>query len=247
MKYLKILNPYEASKKTLIDNQNLNFLLRKRFKWMERFIKKKKIIIELGSGNGFIKNFLGSKIITSDIHKHKLIDIKIDMDNIILPKKYKKKVDIFILNHSLHHSKNPIRLLKELREMLNKKGLILINEPEISLIFKVFLKIFNHERWDQDLRNINKKNFWFQNNATGRLLFENKKRNIKFLKSYTIKKNDLSEFLIFLNSGGNSINAPHIKLNKRLLKTVDKFDNYITKLFPSIFALNRSVVLQKNE
>ena len=45
MKYLKILNPYQASKKTLIDNQNLNFLLRKRFIWMEKFTKKKKIVI----------------------------------------------------------------------------------------------------------------------------------------------------------------------------------------------------------
>ena len=244
MKYLKILNPYQASKKTLIDNQNLNFLLRKRFIWMEKFTKKKKIVIELGSGNGFIKNFLGSKIITSDIYKHKLIDIKIDMNNLRIPKKYKKKVDIFILNHSLHHSKNPIKLLKKLSKMLNKKGLVLINEPEISLIFIFFLKVFNHERWDLDLRNIDKKNFWLQNNATGRLLFGNKKNNSKFLKSYTIKKNQLNEFLIFLNSGGNSIDAPHIKLNKRLLKTVDIFDNFITKLFPSIFALNRSVVLQ---
>ena len=139
MKYLKILNPNQASKKTLIDNQNLNFLLKKRFNWMKKFIRNKKIIIELGSGNGFIKNFLGSKIITSDIYKHKLIDIEIDMNNLRIPKKYKKKVDIFILNHSLHHSKNPIKLLKKIKGMLNKKGMILINEPEISFIFKFFL------------------------------------------------------------------------------------------------------------
>jgi len=244
MKYFKILNPYQASKKTLIDNQNLNFLLKKRFSWMKKFTKNKKIIIELGSGNGFIKNFLGSKIITSDIYKHKLIDIEVDMNNLRIPKKYKKKVDIFILNHSLHHSKNPIKLLKKIKEMLNKKGLILINEPEISFIFKVFLKVFNHERWDLDLRNINKKNFWLQNNATGRILFGQKNKNQFIEKNFFIEKNELNECTIFLNSGGNSVNSPHIKLNDFFLNLFDKFDDILIYLFPKIFALNRSVVLK---
>ena len=37
------------------DNKNLIYLLNKRFSWMKKYIKRKKIIIELGSGNGCIK------------------------------------------------------------------------------------------------------------------------------------------------------------------------------------------------
>ena len=39
-------------------NKNLKYLLDKRFAWMKKFIKKKKKVIELGSGNGIIKEVL---------------------------------------------------------------------------------------------------------------------------------------------------------------------------------------------
>ena len=92
---------------------------------------------------------------------------------------------------------------------------------------------------------LKKKNFWLENNATGNILFNNKKINSKFSENLLIKRNILNEFLIFLNSSGNSVESPHIKLNNSLLTLIDKFDNFITKLFPSLFALNRSIILKK--
>lgn len=245
MRLINILDAKQASRKSLRKNYNLNFLLQKRFGWMIKYTEKKKIVIELGSGNGFIKRFLGKKVITSDILMHSQIDIKIDMDNFNLPKKFFKKVDIFILNHSLHHSKNPIKLIKKLRLNLKKKGAILINEPEISFVFRLFLKIFNHERWDLDIRKSNQKNFWLQNNATGRILFTKNFEN-KFVKqNFHVIKNQLNECLIFLNSGGNSVNSPHIKLSETNLNILNKIDNFLIKLSPGFFALNRRVVLKK--
>ncbi len=242
---IKNLSPTQAHIKFNKKNKNLYFLLLKRFGWMKKYIKNKKVIIELGSGSGSSKNFLGKKIISTDIIKHKNIDLKLDMNKINLPKKFKKKVDIFILNHSLHHSKNPIKVIQNLQKNLKINGLILINEPEISLVFKIFLKVFNVENWNLDLKQINSKNFWLQNNATGRILFDKKKVGSLYNEKLLIKKNLMNEFLIFLNSSGNSVEAPHIKLNKTMLSIVDKFDDIVTKLFPSIFALNRSVILQK--
>ena len=107
-----------------------------------------------------------------------------------------------------------------------------------------YVKIFNHERWDLDLRNINKKNFWLQNNATGRILFGQKNENKFIEKNFTIVKNELSECTIFLNSGGNSVDSPHIKLNDFFLNLLDNFDDILISLFPKIFALNRRVVLR---
>ena len=43
-------------------NKNLDYLLKKRFGWMSKYLLKKKIIIELGSGNGCIKYILKNKI-----------------------------------------------------------------------------------------------------------------------------------------------------------------------------------------
>ena len=238
-------NPTTRLDKHKINNKNLNFLLHKRFFWMRECIhNKKKKIIELGSGNGFVKKFLGKHVITSDILKNKNIDYVIDMNNPSESHKIIKNTDVFIINHALHHSDNPIRLLKQLHKNLKKNGHILINEPEISLIFKFFLKIFNHERWDTNIKNSKKKYFWRENNATGKLLFEGKSIDDKFL-DYKIKSNELSEFLIFLNSSGNGIDAPHVKLNKTFLNLTNFFDNLLIKIFPGIFALNRKVILQK--
>ena len=242
---IKNLSPCEANIKFNKKNKNLYFLLLKRFGWMKKHIRNKKIVIELGSGSGSSKRFLGKKIISTDIIKHKNIDLKLDMNKINLPKKFKNKVDVFILNHSLHHSNNPIKVIHNLQKNLKANGLILINEPEISLVFKIFLKVFNIENWNLNLKQINTKNFWLQNNATGRILFGQKKVGSLYNKKLLIKKNLLNEFLIFLNSSGNSVEAPHIKLNNPTLSIINKFDDIITCLLPSIFALNRSVILKK--
>lgn len=245
MNYLVKFNPTTRLDKHKINNKNLNFLLHKRFFWMREYThNKKKKIIELGSGNGFVKKFLGKHIITSDILKNKNIDYIIDMNRPWKSQKIINNTDVFIMNHALHHSDHPINLIKYLHKNLKKNGYILINEPEISLVFKFFLKIFNHERWDTNIKNSKKKYFWRENNATGRLLFEGKSVGDKFL-NYKIKANELSEFLIFLNSSGNGIDAPHIKLNKTFLNLTNLFDNLLIKIFPGIFALNRKIILQK--
>ena len=242
---MKILSPNESAKKLTKKNKNLDYLLKKRFNWMKKYISKKRTVIELGSGNGFIKKYLGKKIITSDLKTHQNIDYKFDMNNLKLPKKLKKKVNVFILNHSLHHCKDPLELIRIMKDNLKKNGFILINEPEISFVFKFFLKIFNHERWDLDVSKSNQKNFWLQNNATGRILFKKNFEN-KFVKqNFHVVKNQLNEFLIFLNSGGNSVNSPHIKLSETNLNLLNKLDDFLIKVSPKIFALNRRVVLKK--
>ena len=242
---MKILSPNESAKKLTKKNKNLDYLLKKRFNWMKKYINRKRTVIELGSGNGFIKKYLGEKIITSDLKTHQNIDYKFDMNNLKLPKKLKKNVNVFILNHSLHHCKNPLELIRIMKDNLKKNGFILINEPEISFIFKFFLKIFNHERWDLDVSKSNQKNFWLQNNATGRILFKKNFEN-KFVKqNFHVVKNQLNEFLIFLNSGGNSVNSPHIKLSETNLNLLNKLDDFLIKVSPEIFALNRRIVLKK--
>ena len=115
---------------------------------MKNYIKNKKNIFELGSGYGASKDILeNKKIVLTDIQKYPWIDRKVDMTKLNLGKKYKKKVDIFIINHALHHCSNPAKLLKRMSVYLKKNGLILINDPEISIFFKFFLFLLKHEGW----------------------------------------------------------------------------------------------------
>ena len=77
-------------------NKNTIYLLEQRFFWMKEYLKGRKIIIELGCGNGASKDILKNKnIILTDIQKYPWISKKIDMTKLNLGKKYFNKVDVF--------------------------------------------------------------------------------------------------------------------------------------------------------
>ncbi|MDA7606575.1 class I SAM-dependent methyltransferase [Pelagibacteraceae bacterium] len=234
-------------------NPNLEFLLYKRFSWMKNYIKNKEHIIELGSGNGCIKKIINSKkIILTDIIKHKWINKKIDMRKINLGKKYYNKIDVFIFNHSLHHCSNPSKTLKLISRYLKKGGHILLNEPETSFSLRLIQYILDDEGWSfkVDIFNTKKDIFisddpWFSNTATANLLFSNPNKFHKNFPSYQIIKNELSEFLIFINSSGVNQNIFYIRSNKFLNSILSFIDKILIFMFPKIFALNRSVVIKK--
>ena len=139
-------------------NSNLNFLLNKRFLWMKKYTSKKKIIIELGSGNGCIKKVLSKeKIILTDIFKYPWIKKKIDMRKMNLAKKYINKIDVFIFNHSLHHCSNPTATLKKISKFLKKGGLIVLNEPEASFFLRFVQYILDDEGWSYNVNIFNEK------------------------------------------------------------------------------------------
>ena len=236
-------------------NNNLDYLLNKRFNWMKKYLSghKRKVIFELGSGSGCIKKILkNEKIILTDVIKFKWINKKINMLRMNLSSTYKKKVDIFIFNHSLHHCPNPAKCLKLINKYLKKGGLVLINEPETSFSLKLIQMITRDEAWSyrKDIFDITKNLFkandpWFSNTATAELLFKDEKKFKKYFPEYKILKNELSEFFIFLNSGGVNSNIFKLPLNYFFLDMLNVIDKILVSFFPRIFALNRSVVLKK--
>ena len=236
-------------------NNNLDYLLNKRFNWMKKYLSghKRKVIFELGSGSGCIKKILkNEKIILTDVIKFKWINKKINMLRMNLSSTYKKKVDIFIFNHSLHHCPNPAKCLKLINKYLKKGGLVLINEPETSFSLKLIQMITRDEAWSyrKDIFDITKNLFkandpWFSNTATAELLFKDEKKFKKYFPEYKILKNELSEFFIFLNSGGVNSNIFKLPLNYFFLDILNVIDKILVSFFPRIFALNRSVVLKK--
>ena len=243
---LKSIDPETSRNKFIKGNKNFIYLVNKRLKWMKKYTESKQNVLEFGSSNCLSKLILGKKVICTDIKNNKFLDFNLDMNKLIVPKKYKKKYDVLIFNHCLHHSKNPIQVLENIsKKMIKNNGFILINEPETSIILKIFLKIFNHEKYDDNIENSRFKNFWYENNSTGKLLFSKIKSNDVFLNKYKVVENELSEFFIFLNCSGNGVNTPHIPLNYLFLSIINCFDNILVKLMPNIFALNRRVVLKK--
>ena len=233
-------------------NSNLIYLLEKRFLWMKKYIKGKKTIVELGSGSGCIKKIINNqKIILTDIIKYPWIDKKVDMLKINLGKKYIRKVDVFIINHSLHHCASPALTLKMISIYLKRNGYILINEPETSFFLKFIQILLDDESWSLNSKVFSRKSIfnpkspWISNTAIAQLLF---KDNYKFQQNfpqYKIIENKLSEFLIFLNSGGVNSSFFHIKLSYFFLKLLNIIDNILIFFLPGIFALNRTIVIKK--
>ena len=60
-------------------------------------------------------------------------------------------------------------------------------------------------------------------------------------------KNELSEFLIFINSGGVNTNLFKIPLNDFFLNLLNYIDVILIKIFPGVFALNRKIVLKNSK
>ena len=253
-KRIKKCDTYKSRSKIIKDtNKNLIYLFEKRFIWMKKFIKNKKNIIELGSGNGSLTKILKNKnILLTDIVKYPWIGKKIDMAKLNLGRKYLNKVDVFIINHSLHHCCNPAKSIKIMSKYLKKNGVILINEPEISFSLKFLQFILDDEPWSLKVNIFNSKknifksnNPWASNTAVARLLFDDEDQFNHFFPEYKICRNDLSEFFIFFNSGGVYNEAIYIPLNKFFLKLLDYIDSILIFFFPKIFALNRTIILKK--
>ena len=58
-------------------NKNLYFLLKNRFNWMNKFIKKNDDVVELGSGASLLKEFIYvNNIKTSDYTNYDFLDYK---------------------------------------------------------------------------------------------------------------------------------------------------------------------------
>ena len=109
------------------------------------FIKKNSEILDLGCGSGIVaknfQDFFQSKIIGVDIQDKRIIPIPFKIiDGKHLPFG-DKSFDVVLINYVLHHSENPITLLKEAKRVTRDK--IVVYEDLSEDIFSKFLCWFH--------------------------------------------------------------------------------------------------------
>ncbi len=150
------------TEKTLL-NQKKNFHINggisECIKYENKFLFKSfdlvgKDLIEFGCGVfpssiGLEKNKMPKTYIATDTSKKIISNAKINDDRPIyrtydLEKNFniKKKFDFIVLKGVLHHTKKPEKVLKKLKKLLKKNGIIIISEPNLSSILGNFLKWF---------------------------------------------------------------------------------------------------------
>ena len=93
-------------------SKNLRYLLEKRFSWMNNFINKNDIGIEVGSGAGFSKEFIENKNFKlTDLGKDDHLDYKnIDAQNTGFKD---MTFDFVIASNMIHHILIPLNFLRK--------------------------------------------------------------------------------------------------------------------------------------
>lgn len=233
-------------------NKNLDYLLLKRFSWMNEFIDTNDVGIEVGSGTGFAKDFILNKNFKlSDLNNHEHLDFKnVDAQNTSFEN---ESFNYVIASNMIHHIPYPIQFFKEMYRILKKNGKLIIFEPYCSIALQLATIIMKHEGfdftlnvWDEIQPKSNEKDAWAGNIAVPHLIFDDKKKFDENLGNlFKLEYEELTECLIFLNSGGVTSKTFRLPMNNFFLNILNFIDKILIKLFPKIFCLGRRIVLIK--
>ena len=152
----------------------------------------------------------------------------------------------------IHHVPFPKKFFIEMNRILKPGGYLLIQEVNCSLSMMSILRIMKHEGWsflsnvyDLNIPSTHEKDLWSGNDAIPNLLFDYPEKFKKEVSFFTIKKQEFSEFFIFPLSGGVIAKTKTINLPFFALNIIDILDNFLIKLSPRIFALQRRIILKK--
>lgn len=149
--------------------------------------KGRPLIVELGSGGGFIKEIM-PRVITSDILR--LLNVNLIFSALRMPFK-EEAIDVFLMRDVLHHIGDAGAFLKEVDRCLKIGGKIIMIEPSGTIFNQFLYKKFHYE--DFDRRGgwcFKKENNLFSANGAlpwivfcrDRQRFENEFPNLKILK-----------------------------------------------------------------
>lgn len=244
----------ELARQSFFDKRpsNLNFLLSSRYKWMNKFVADKCTVIEIGSGAGFSKEFITNKnlILTDYNSQHDWIDENVDALN--MPYK-NESIDAIISSHMIHHLATPVKYFEEICRVLKPDGVLLIHDVHTSLLFRILLRLMKHEGYSFTVDVFDKKTIandpadpWSANCAIPELLFSYPDKFHSVFPELKIIKNELCECLIFPLSGGVIAKTKMVNLPNFILRGVNFIDSILVRISPSVFALGRRVVIQKN-
>lgn len=229
---------------------NLYYLVKKRYSWMNKYIKESDIGIELGCGAGFGKDFIKCKNFTlTDNASHPWVEKKVDA----MSTPFKdNELDFVICMNVVHHIAYPLVFLKEMNRILKVGGRLIIQDGYASIFMRILTSIMRHEGYslktnpfDPSKPCNDKDDLWSANLAISNLLFDNEKRFYENVKGFKIIKKSYAEFFLLPLSGGVIAKTKTINLPFFVLSIFDKVDTVLTYLFPGLLALAMRVVLEK--
>jgi SAM-dependent methyltransferase len=230
---------------------NLKRLIQNRFEWMNEYITRDAVGVEVGCGTGVSKDYVKAKEYrVSDFADHAWLDLKnVDALNTGFED---NSFDFVVSSNMVHHVPYPVRFFEEMSRILKPGGVLLIQEINASLFMRVLLRLMRHEGYSFEVDVFNRdvvctdpNDLWSANCAIPNLLFDDEDRFHSNVKQFRIEHKSFSEFFTFINSGGVIAKTAFIPLPVWGLKVIEKIDGVLANALPSVFALQRQIVLRK--
>jgi len=232
-------------------NNNLQYLLKNRFTWMNAFLTPSDQGIEFGAGIGASRDFiLSNNFILTDFLDSEWLDIKnVDALNSGFSS---NSLDFIIASNMIHHLAFPKRFLDECQRILRPGGKLIIQDIHTSFMMRMILRLMRHEGFDETV-NVFHENKpcnkpgdpWSANCSIPKMLFDSHEEFQNQYPMWRVMHDRKVEFLQFLNSGGVVAKTKFIPLNSYLLGIQECIDTVLIRLAPNLFALQREIVLEK--
>ncbi len=103
-------------------------------------------IIEIGSGAGFLKEYI-PQVISTDVIQYQGLDRILDATNMDLPN---KSVSVFFVMNTFHHIPDVEKFLNEAQRTLKPGGKIILWDQHVGIFSYFILKYFHHEAFDKN-------------------------------------------------------------------------------------------------
>ncbi len=230
---------------------NLKRLIKNRFEWMNDYIGQDAVGVEVGCGTGVSKDYIKAKeYLVSDFADHAWLDLKnVDALNTGFEN---SSFDFVVSSNMVHHVPYPVRFFEEMSRILKPGGVLLIQEINASFFMRILLRLMRHEGYsfevdvfNRDLVCTDPNDLWSANCAIPNLLFDDESRFHSNVSQFRIEHKSFSEFFTFINSGGVIAKTAFVPLPVWGLKIIEKIDGILANTLPSVFALQRQIVLRK--
>jgi SAM-dependent methyltransferase len=244
----------EARRRYVEDRSpNLRFLLERRYEWLNDHITPDAVGVELAAGIGVARDYVRARsLLLTDLDEGDWLDVS-RVDATATPFE-SKTFDFAIIQNGIHHLAHPVRVFAEAARILKPGGVLLVQDVKCSLLQRAVARLTQVEGYsyevdvfDADAEISDPSNPWAANNAVPDLLFDDVERFHRHIPEFEIVRQRYSECLVFLNSGGVTHKTFSVPLPRVLLRVLAGVDRVLIAVAPSVFALQRSVVLRLRE
>jgi SAM-dependent methyltransferase len=152
----------------------------------------------------------------------------------------------------IHHLPNAMQFFWEMNRILKPGGMLLVQEANASFLLRLALRLMRKEGYAFDVNVFDDQailsdpaNPWSGNNAIGELLFNDHKKFHTHIPFFRIQQDEYSECFLFLNSGGVTAKTVSVPLPDWGIRLVEWLDRTCVRFAPNVFAMQRSIALQK--